>query len=207
MSRRTAFVLILVCVAGAAFWWRAQHPSWPIANSPPRSGPIIAFGDSLTQGVGANGETNYPAHLSKLINRPVENRGVGGETIGDGLKRLERDVLAHNPSIVLVCLGGNDLLQRKSAENSIRDLDTIVGRIVENGAMVVLIGVEGLALISEDFGPLYEEVARRHGCIYVEDVLDGIFSDGKLMADQIHPNGEGYRVFAERVAKALEPHL
>ncbi len=208
MTTRTFRWLVIAAAAVALAWGGSRYfRREPLANVPPRPGPIVAFGDSLTQGVGARPEASYPAQLARLLGRPVINRGVAGETAAAALRRLERDVLAERPGVVLVLLGGNDLLQRNSADQAFAALEQIVERSIDSGAMVVLIGIEGLPLVSEDFGSRFKALARHHGCLYVPDILDGIFGRTALMADHIHPNAEGYALVAERVARALGPHL
>ena len=157
--------------------------------------------------MGAGPGETYPDRLSDIIGRPVLNRGVPGETASQALARLERDVLGENPGVVLVCLGGNDLLRRHDPKGVFDALEEIVSRIQAQGAMVVLIGVEGLALVSHDFGKEYEELAERLGCVYVPDILGGIFGRSELMADRVHPNGRGYALFAEKIADKLQPHI
>lgn len=206
MSTPTKIILVLI-VLGLG-WFAVQRINRPpIANAPPRPGPIVAFGDSLTRGYGAPDGASYPDQLSEMIGRPVMNKGVNGETIAQAAPRLQRDVLDHAPSIVLVGLGGNDLLRRNPSTEAFPILEEMVEAIIEEGALVVLIGVEGLPLLSEDFGALYKEIAREEGAIYVPDILDGLMTKPELMSDDIHPNAAGYRIMAERIAEALEGHL
>lgn len=202
-SRLILAVLLLIAVWGAYALLRPEH----VANAPPGEGPFVAFGDSLTEGVGAPPEGSYPAQLSLLIGEPILNRGVRGETATEALRRLESDVLRLDPAVVLVCLGGNDLLQRKNVDSTFAALDEITGRLVDSGAMVVLIGVEGPPLLTEDFGSRYKELARRHGLIYVPDILDGILGRGELMSDNVHPNAAGYTRMADRIAEEMRPYL
>lgn len=200
--------LLAAAISLAAFFlFRFVRPADDIANFPPRSGPIIALGDSLTAGFGAQPGEAYPDRLAKLIGRDVVNRGVGGETAADALRRLDRDVLAEKPGVVIVCLGGNDLLQRRDPEATFRALDEITERCVRDGALVVLVGIQGIPLVSPDFKPRFKDVARRHACLYVPDILGGIFSKPELMADGIHPNAKGYEIVAQRIADALKPVL
>ncbi len=83
-----------------------------ITNFPPRNGPIIAFGDSLTAGVGASMGQSFPSQLARRADVSIVNAGISGDTTRDALERLERDVLERDPSVVIVWLGGNDILQR-----------------------------------------------------------------------------------------------
>lgn len=186
-------------------WMRTRGHE--IVNSPAGPGPIVAFGDSLTEGFGAEAGHSYPDYLSQLLGREVINHGVSGETAGDALKRLDRDILQIKPAMVLVCLGGNDLLRRIDATKTFASLREIVDRSQATGAVVVIIGVEGLPLISADFDSYYSDLASETGALYIPDVLDGLMDDQSLMSDSIHPNGAGYKKIAERIAEALQPHL
>ena len=206
MSKRT-FVLLLLIAAGGGAWFFRGRSSASIVNDPPRDGPILAFGDSLTEGHGAPEGSSYPDQLSRILGRPVINAGVSGNTVEEALARFDRDVLAEKPSVVIVCLGGNNLLQRGDPDATFKSLEIVVRRCQEGGALVVLVGVEGLPLISGGYGPRYARLARSLGCVYVADILGGIMGNDKLMSDQIHPNAEGYGIFAKRVADALLPYL
>ncbi len=56
-------------------------------------------------------------------------------------------------------------------------------------------------------GARYHALARKTGCVYVDDVLDNILSDPSLMSDQIHPNSKGYKIVAERIAGKMKPYV
>jgi acyl-CoA thioesterase-1 len=205
MSRSKRILITAIAVLAVGCW--LFFGSYPIVNNPPPSGPIIAFGDSLTYGVGAQAGRSYPDQLAELIGRPVSNRGVPGNSIADGVDRLEIDVLVEEPGIVLVGLGGNDLLKLMDLDKSFVKLEGIVRRIQSRGAMVVLVGLKALTPIG-GVGGRYKKLARQTGCLYVPDILGGIFGQRDLMSsDRIHPNEEGYGRMAQRVAKALEPYL
>jgi len=204
-GRRKFGPLLLAAVAAVAVWWfflRAGSPtSWPVVNDPPRGTAIIAFGDSLTDGTGAGRDVSYPARLSALIGRPIVNAGVPGETTADGLRRLERDVLSQDARIVLLCMGGNDMLRRQSVDEQFANLRLLIDEIQDAGALVVLLGLDGhFLMMPGDYGERYEALARETGCVYVPDILDGIVgSAGLTLADKIHPNAEGYAKIAEKV--------
>ena len=204
MSRRNFRILVAGVVGLLAFiWWQSVH--YPIRNSKPSGSNIIAFGDSLTYGFGAGPGEDYPSQLSTMIGTPVLNKGVNAETTENALQRLDRDVLKSNPKIVIVLLGGNDLLNRLPLETTFRNLDTIVERVQDSGALVVLVGLRNI--LGDQYGARYKELAKRRGAVFVPDIMREIISSPKLKSDQVHPNGEGYKIIAERISQALKPYL
>ena len=201
MTRAYAVALAAAVLAGCG-------RSWPITNAAPSGSNVIAFGDSLTQGYRLDPGQGWPEQLSALIGRPIVNRGVSGDTTADALARLERDVLAEDPRIVLVCLGGNDMLRRMPADQQFDNLRAIVRRIQEKGALVILIGTEGYTILSNvDYGARYEALAKETGAAYVPDLMDGVLGDPTLMLDQIHPNARGYEKIAKRIAGEAGEYL
>lgn len=189
---RFALAVALLALAGCS-----RDNTWTITNAHPQGVALVAFGDSLTSGYQMDEGESYPAQLSARIGRPILNRGVSGDSTAEGLARLDRDVLAENPRIVIVALGANDMLRRQPIDPAFANLRAIVDRIHAKGALVVLLGVDGR--IYGDWGPRYRALARETGCAYVPDMLDGVFGDPRLMYDQIHPNASGYAKIAERL--------
>jgi len=163
---------------------------------------IVAFGDSLTHGTGASADTAYPAVLSTLTGHTVINAGVPGNTTADGLARLP-DVLAeYKPRLVLLCLGGNDMLRRVPETETENNLRLLVRTIRAAGAEVVLVGVPEPKL----FGgapAFYEKLAGELQVPLEQDVFVEVLKDNRLKSDPIHANAEGYRVVAERMAGFL----
>lgn len=164
------------------------------------SGTVVAFGDSLTEGMGATPDQSYPAQLSRLWGVKVINSGISGHTTGQGLERMQQDCLDHKPGLVLLCFGGNDFLQRKDLEQAEANLRTMIRAIQGEGAAVVLLGLN-IGGPFQDFPGMYERVAEEEGCLFLEDWMDGILGDDDLKSDEIHPNGKGYGVLAERIDK------
>jgi acyl-CoA thioesterase I len=167
---------------------------------------IICFGDSLTEGVGAGSGEDYPAALSPLIGRPVVNAGRRGDTTAQALARLSDAVLRSNPRLVIVLLGGNDFLRQVPRAETRANLEEIVRRIQDEGAMVAIVGMR-LGLFTDDFSAIYEETAKKLGALYIPRVMRGILNDSSLRSDPIHPNGAGYRLVAERTAEKIKPLL
>ncbi|MFH0793733.1 MAG: arylesterase [bacterium] len=207
MTRRSKIVVLIV-VAMAAWFIYPHFVKWPIRNQKPTGTNIIAFGDSLTRGVGARDSESYPAVLGRMLRVNIINQGVAGNTTEDALKRLDRDVLALDPKIVLVCLGGNDLLEQKNDEEVFANLRQIVERIQAKGALVVLVGVEGFLVgPGSDYGKDFRNLAKETGSVLIPDIMDGILTRPSLMWDKIHPNAAGYRKFAEKIAPVLRQYL
>jgi acyl-CoA thioesterase-1 len=167
---------------------------------------IICFGDSLTEGLGASQGEDYPSVLSRLIAAPVVNAGHRGDTTATALERLASDVLNKNPRLVIVLLGGNDFLRQVPIGDTRKNLEAIVQRIQERGAMVVITGMK-LGLFTDEYGAMMENIADKFGALLVPQVTKGILTDSKLKSDPIHPNGAGYRLIAERIAEKVRPLL
>ena len=165
---------------------------------------IICFGDSLTEGVGAESGQDYPTVLSRLIATHVINAGHRGDTAAAALDRLARDVLDKTPRLVIVLLGGNDFLRQVPISETKKNMETIVRRIQERGAMVVIVAMK-LGLFTDEYGAMMEELAKKFGALLVPQVTKGILTDSKLKSDPIHPNGAGYRLIAERIAEHIKP--
>ena len=166
---------------------------------------IVCFGDSITRGYGASAGMSYPDQLGALIGRPVINSGMDGDTTGSALARLEEDVLAQDPWIVVVSLSGNDFLRRVPESETARNLDTIVSRCIDAGAIVVLVHAKFGILGSDPYFDVFEATADRHDAVLVRHVLKGILGNPARMYDQVHPNDDGYTLIAERVAEVLGP--
>jgi len=167
---------------------------------------IICFGDSLTSGFGASSGMDYPSQLSRMIGRPVINAGRSGDTTGSALARLDRDVLSRTPRIVLVTLGGNDLVRGMDRPQAFRNLTMIITSIQKQGALVIIGGVEA-PIWGRGFEKGYQEVSKETGAVLIPDILKGIMGNPKLMHDAIHPNDSGYAVMARYFHEAMKPYL
>ena len=168
----------------------------------PADSVVLAFGDSLTHGTGAETGHSYPEFLEKIAGRRVIRSGVPGEETGAGLKRLPSVLDAVNPNLVILCHGGNDLLRRRDLRQTADNLKAMIGMIRGRGGQVVLIGVPAPG-IGLRVAPLYKTVAEETNVPYLSDVLTEILSSGNLKADYIHPNGKGYARMAAAIADFL----
>ncbi|HWR78259.1 MAG TPA: arylesterase [Thiobacillus sp.] len=176
-----------------------RAPTLPKLNS---HDVIVAFGDSLTHGTGAASDTAYPAVLATLTGHTVINAGVPGDTTASALQRLPAVLAEHQPRLVLLCLGGNDMLRKHSAAATENNLRLLVQTIRASGADVVLIGVPEPRLFggAPDF---YGRVAEEMQLPLEQDIFNDVLKDNRLKSDPIHANAAGYRVVAERLDEFL----
>lgn len=163
---------------------------------------VLAFGDSLTYGTGAKAEDSYPAVLGQLIGRTVVRSGVPGEQTAAGLERLPEVLDEHKPRLVIVCLGGNDMLRKGTPANIEANLRKILQEIKSRGLDAMLIGVPTPTLIANppDF---YFRLAQEFAIPYEGEIITSVLYKSELKSDPIHPNAAGYRKVAEAVAKRL----
>ncbi len=182
--------------------YRILFTSLPGKKTEIRNRTIICFGDSLTYGTGAGQDMDYPSQLSAMIGKPVINAGVSGDTTARALQRLERDVLAKFPDLVLITLGGNDLKNGVARKVAFDNLKTIVESIQETGARVIIGGLR-FPLRDRGFGRAYQELADETGAVLIPNIFKGIMGNRQLMSDPIHPNDAGYKIIAERFHAAI----
>lgn len=177
---------------------------------------IVAFGDSLTAGLGVASEESYPAQLQRRLARAgydyrVINAGVSGDTTAGGLRRVDW-LLKSNPQIVILELGANDGLRGLDLKQTADNLRQIIRRLQEAGVTVVLTGMKLPSNYGADytgrFTALYAELARTHRLPYMPFFLEGVAAQSALnQGDGIHPTGDGYRIIVDHLMPVLEPLL
>jgi acyl-CoA thioesterase-1 len=204
MNIRKIVLLVALAAGTLAVYWFVRPVHYK--NMPPTaSGEWVAFGDSLTMGLGADPGHDYPTLLSQRLGIPIQNLGVGGDTTQSALSRMEA-ALKLQPRVVLLCLGGNDGLQQRPASEMISNLSRMIGAFQQAGSFVVVIGVHSASLRDAN-ASRFKKLAHEHKALYVSDILDGVLGSPSLMSDQIHPNDAGYAAIAERLDTILTPFL
>ncbi len=178
---------------------------------------VVAFGDSLSAGFGAEAGKSYPDYLQKLLDAKgyryrVINAGVSGDTSTDGVERM-RDVAAAHPAVVVVEFGGNDGLRGQPVSGTKANLEQMIVALQKGGAKVVLAGITlprnyGAEYIGS-FDSIYTDLAKKYKLVLVPFLLQGVAASGPglMQQDSIHPTAAGNEKVAATVFRYLAPVL
>ncbi len=220
--KRTWFISICLLVAGCSREQPKAAGPEPARESPaPAAAPddrpvIVAFGDSLSAGFGADPGKSYPDFLQKELDRRgyryrVVNSGISGDTTTDGVERVNT-VTALKPVIAILEFGGNDGLRGLPVSTTRANLEQMILVLQKAGAQVVLAGMT----LPPNYGPdyirsfeaVYKDLAKQYHLPLIPFLLRGVGGNAALMQrDGIHPTGDGNRIVAENVVRFLEPLL
>ena len=194
--RRFVQISALLAAALTACSKTAPHAALPAGST------ILALGDSLTAGYGADAAAAYPAVLAGFTGWQVINGGVSGNTSAQALARLPA-LMRRQPQLVLVSIGGNDFLRKVPEADTRSNIRQIVQQIKAAGVPAVLVAVPYFTTgalfgrLSEH--PMYEELAAELNVPLFKGAWAEVLGNKKLKSDQIHANAQGYRVFAEKM--------
>lgn len=199
--RRIALLLaalILVAACG-----KAKEDALPAGSQ------VLALGDSLTAGLGVASGEAWPEQLAALTGWGVINGGVSGNTSGDALLRLPALLEEHDPVLVLVTLGGNDMLRHVPLVETVANLEQILDMINEHGAKAVLLATPKPSAMGAVFknlsaADLYRRVADERAVPLIEDAIADILSDPQLKGDPLHPNAAGHAQLSRKIFAALK---
>jgi lysophospholipase L1-like esterase len=194
-------VIAVVAMAALSVWALFFRSSAPVSARPTAGSRVIAFGDSLVAGNGTTAGGDFTSVLAQRLGVPILNAGRPGDTTATALDRIDADVLSRDPRVVIVLLGGNDLIRRAPREQTVANLRSIVERIRARGAAVILVGFS-----VGWFDPLTAELRRiadETSAVFVPDVLDDVIGRADRMADAIHPNNAGHKIMADRIEPVL----
>ncbi|MCW5657511.1 MAG: arylesterase [Burkholderiaceae bacterium] len=177
----------------------------------PPGATVLALGDSLTFGTGATPDTSYPSVLAALSGWQVINAGVAGDTSAQALDRLPALLQEHQPALVLVSIGGNDLLRRLPEAQTRANLQRICELAQAAGAQVLVLAVPRPSVAAAFTGslsdhPMYAEVSAALKLPLHAQGWSQVLADAALRSDQIHANAHGYAQMARRVYDAALAH-
>ena len=166
---------------------------------------ILAFGDSLTAGLGVSAHKAYPDVLQALSDRSVFNAGVSGELTEEGLKRLPGLLDKHDPQLVILLEGGNDILQNRSLAATKANLSAMIDLIKAQERDVILVGVPTKSLFAGT-AKLYVELAKEHQIPLEKDIIGSLLKQSSMKSDSVHFNRGGYSALAETLLGVLQNH-
>ena len=212
--------LLMACASPVPDDGRDSLPATPeatvVEERPLEVVTILAFGDSLTAGAGVDENKAYPAQLEAALLADgyaveVINGGISGETTSGALTRIDW-MLGVEPDIVIVETGGNDGLRGVELSETKGNIDEIVRRFDESGAVIVVAGLQIVQNLGEqytaEFAEIYPAVAEEHGAILIPFFLEGVAADPDLnQPDFIHPTADGYAVVVAHISPFVQEAL
>lgn len=180
-----------------------------------------AFGDSITEGYGV--KENFVSILAERIRKScpsmdlkVVNAGASGDNSMDGLNRLDRDVLLHDPDLVTVNFGVNDAFSGITTDQFKENLRKIIHRVAASGCKrIILLSCEAIpdGWVERQVLPYWDamrETAASEGCVYADahghwlkEVMAGRSENDLIIPGDMHPNEEGHRIIAESVWETI----
>ena len=176
-------------------------------NSPeldklPADAVILAFGDSLTAGVGTAPDKSYPAVLASITGRQVINRGISGEETAQGLSRLPEVLADTQPDLVILIEGGNDILRNRPAADIKQNLAQMITLMQQRDIPVVLLGMPEKKLFSSS-AALYQQLADDYQLVYDNNLISELLRNRASKSDPVHFNAQGYQQMAEGIHQLL----
>ena len=176
---------------------------------------ILAFGDSLYAGYGLPQNEGFAPELQKALRDAgkdvkVHNAGVSGDTTAAGLRRMDfvLDSLSRKPDLVILGLGGNDLLRGLKPEETRSNMDAMVKKLGERGIPVMLTGMVAPINLGKEYGDafngIYPALAKQYGIDLYPFFMEGLIERPDLILDDgIHPNAKGIDLIVEKITPTV----
>ncbi|MBY0354262.1 MAG: arylesterase [Rickettsiales bacterium] len=178
---------------------------------------VVFFGDSLMAGFGlaAPQRDSLPAKMAAVMAKSkqgkylqVENMGVSGDTSSSALGRLQM-LIASKPDIVMVALGGNDVLRGIDPDITFNNLDIIIKELQRHGVYVLLAGMKAPPSMGSEyaarFNRTYGKLAEQSRAVFYPFLLDGVAGEPQFnLRDGIHPNPEGVDVIVMKLYPVMD---
>ncbi len=211
-------LLLAACGQGQVPAAPASESAGPPAAELPVMGPavpMVALGDSLFAGYGLEPGQSYPAHLEQAlrargINAQIMNAGVSGDTTAGGLARLDFTLNSQKqpPALVLISLGGNDVLRGLPPEQTKANLDAILTKLNQRKVPAMLMGMLAPPNLGADyrakFDAIYPALAKKHGAALVPFFLQPVLGKPELIQqDHIHPTAPGIDLMVEATVEQV----
>ena len=172
---------------------------------------VVAFGDSLYAGYGLDQKQGFAPELQAALRAAgqdvqVYNAGVSGDTTAAGLRRMDFviDSLARKPDLVILGLGGNDLLRGLKPADTRANMEAMVKKLRDRGITVMLTGMLAPpnlgAAFGDEFNAIYPALAKKYDTALYPFFMDGLVGHPDLFqADGIHPTAEGIDIIVGKI--------
>ncbi|MCF6173389.1 MAG: GDSL-type esterase/lipase family protein [Campylobacteraceae bacterium] len=197
-------LIILGVIAVFVFnYFNSQDDNFDGVVTLPMNTKILAFGDSLTRGYRVDSDKNYPSVLSDLLQVEVINAGVNGELSKNGLARLPSVLAKYKPDIIIICEGGNDIIQRKILKKTKENIAKMIELAKAKKIQVILVGVPDVEFLTLSTAGFYNELAQKYNIPIDDTSLQEILNDDKLKIDKVHPNAKGYKILSNNLAQII----
>lgn len=175
----------------------------------PAGSPVLALGDSLTEGAGVTPDEAWPKLLASKTGWVVINGGLSGDTSEGALRRLPPLLEQYKPALVLVTLGGNDMLRHLPEQETVANLEKMIALIRLRGAKAVLLAtpepsIAGAAFHHLSAASFYQRVADAQQVPLIKNAIAEVLSDPQLKGDPLHPNAEGHVLLSEKIFEELK---
>lgn len=185
----------------------------PLPATGDRPVQIVVLGDSLSAGFGLPWGTGFPERLEQTLKEKgvavtIVNAGVSGDTVSDGLRRLDRSVPAGTEAVIIE-LGANDAEHGIDPNVTKAALDSMLRRLQERHIQVLLTGFRAPSSMGPSYGrafaAIYPALAAAYSYIWYPDILDGVAGNAALIQlDGEHPNADGVNVIVELITPRVE---
>jgi acyl-CoA thioesterase-1 len=202
---------VAALLAASAFSVAVAQPA-----AAPKPISVVAFGDSLTAGLGLAAPDAFPAKLQTALRAKghdvtIVNAGVSGDTTADGLARLDWSI-PDGTDAVIVELGANDALRGIDPAVTRKSLDAILHRLHDRGLPVLLCGMRAPPNLGDEYAKRFEaifpELAKQYGALLYPFFLDGVAAQRALtQADGLHPTANGVDVIVQKILPEAEALL
>ena len=181
----------------------------PKISALPAASQVLALGDSLTAGAGVRPEQAWTSLLADKTGWVVINGGINGDTSAAALQRLPDLLEQYHPELVLVTLGGNDMLRQVPPQQTVANLQQILSQIKSHGAQAILLATPNPSLMGAVFQNLsapdfYRTLAEAQQIPLVEDAIADVLSEPHLKGDPLHPNAAGHQRLADKIHSELK---
>ena len=163
---------------------------------------VVAFGDSLVEGLGASNLNGFVTLLEQDLGIAILNSGHRGDEAEDLLKRIDRDVFAFNPKVVILIIGGNDAIHLVPEDEFLNNMDKLFKQLTDRGIRVIYGEVTDNVFFPKRNQKLHL-IADYYGVTYIPELTKNVFWTFTKKSDLLHPNDAGYQIMKERI----KPHL